>query len=320
MPSRVTPLPKSDRFPAPAILAIETSDFESMAQAFLRWDHRFEQLDRGRFHGALRFLDLDGVQLFDCAANLVIRCRGGRAPDSFTFSPIQPANADALWRGRVLRPGMVNLAGPGQETDHRTCVNYRHTAISVRRDLLDRVARGLLGVGHEELLGPRALEIGPARADQLTRTWRRLLRRPIGAVDSAPRLDPLEFAVDLVRVLADGRVVAPHRLTPARRLHAVRRAEEFARSRPRGRVSVLDLCECTGLSERGLHDAFVEVTGLAPKAYLTALRLNQARHDLRAAGRDRGRVAPIAHRYGFDRPGDFAAAYRRQFGELPSQT
>jgi AraC family ethanolamine operon transcriptional activator len=83
---------------------------------------------------------------------------------------------------------------------------------------------------------------------------------------------------------------------------------------------VFDLCRELGVSERTLHYAFREVRGLSPMAYFRAVRLNAVRQELKAAP-DTAAVHAIARRWGFGHPGEFAAAaYRRLFGELPSQT
>jgi len=74
------------------------------------------------------------------------------------------------------------------------------------------------------------------------------------------------------------------------------------------------------VSERTLHYAFREVRGLTPMAYFKAVRLNAVRQELKTAAADWATVREIAQRWGFWHPGEFAAAYRRLFGELPSQT
>jgi AraC family ethanolamine operon transcriptional activator len=84
-------------------------------------------------------------------------------------------------------------------------------------------------------------------------------------------------------------------------------------------LSLLDLCRELGVSERTLHYAFQEVRGLSPMAYFRAFRLNGVRQELKTAP-DTATVREIARRWGFWHTGEFAAAYRRLFGELPSQT
>ena len=66
--------------------------------------------------------------------------------------------------------------------------------------------------------------------------------------------------------------------------------------------------------------AFVERFGLTPKGFLNAYRLNAARHDLRAADPVKVKVSDIGNRWAFWHMGQFAASYRRQFGELTSET
>ena len=83
---------------------------------------------------------------------------------------------------------------------------------------------------------------------------------------------------------------------------------------------VFDLCREIDVSERTLHYAFQEVRGLSPMAYIQASRLNAVRQELKAASAGTATVREIAQRWGFWHNGEFAAAYRRLFGELPSQT
>jgi AraC family ethanolamine operon transcriptional activator len=54
-------------------------------------------------------------------------------------------------------------------------------------------------------------------------------------------------------------------------------------------------------------------------AYFRVCRLNAVRQELKTAP-DTATVHQIAQRCGFWHTGEFAAAYRRLFGELPSQT
>ena len=55
----------------------------------------------------------------------------------------------------------------------------------------------------------------------------------------------------------------------------------------------------------------------ADQRYLHALRLNRARRELRLADPDVSRVSDVANRWNFWHMGQFAADYRRLFGELP---
>lgn len=84
-------------------------------------------------------------------------------------------------------------------------------------------------------------------------------------------------------------------------------------------LTVEDLREATRVSRRTLNYAFREHLGVTPKAYLKSMRLDAARRDLGRSDPD-AKIADIANRHGFWHMGQFAADYRKQFGELPSDT
>jgi len=55
-------------------------------------------------------------------------------------------------------------------------------------------------------------------------------------------------------------------------------------------------------------------------AYLKANRLIAVRRQLRRSSPDKGTITNLANNWGFWHMGQFAADFRRYFGELPSQT
>jgi AraC family ethanolamine operon transcriptional activator len=97
--------------------------------------------------------------------------------------------------------------------------------------------------------------------------------------------------------------------------HAVR----LARDNAKHIQSVTNLSQESGASIRTLRRGFQERFGVSPKAYLLAQRLIGARRALRSASQ-RTLVTDVANNWGFWHLGQFAADYRRQFGELPSET
>lgn len=99
-----------------------------------------------------------------------------------------------------------------------------------------------------------------------------------------------------------------------------RRAEDFMRQHLRRDIYMQELCEVTGVSERALRYAFVEMVGVAPGRFLTMLRLCEACKHLSSAGAGRKSVKSIALSCGLWDLSRFAESYRRVFGELPRQT
>jgi AraC family ethanolamine operon transcriptional activator len=124
----------------------------------------------------------------------------------------------------------------------------------------------------------------------------------------------------LAEVIADseGPDACPRRLSSRRQL--VAEAEALMDSRPGGTLTMLDLCHQLAVSERSLHYAFHDVLGETPMAYYRHKRLNAVRRLLKQSGLLRTTVAEAGRASGFWHTGQFAAEYRRLFGELPSTT
>lgn len=83
---------------------------------------------------------------------------------------------------------------------------------------------------------------------------------------------------------------------------------------------ILEICDRIGASPRKLNYCFRDVLGVSPARYLRAVRLNNARRDLKDPSAAANSVQDVAARWGFWHLGQFSVDYKRQFGELPSAT
>ena len=86
------------------------------------------------------------------------------------------------------------------------------------------------------------------------------------------------------------------------------------------RLTVRELGQALGVSERALQYAFCHALGLSPSQYILARRLHAARRDLLATNNRPASVTNVAFNHDFDHLSRFAQYYRRLFGELPSKT
>ncbi|MFZ4626071.1 MAG: helix-turn-helix transcriptional regulator [Rhodoferax sp.] len=83
-------------------------------------------------------------------------------------------------------------------------------------------------------------------------------------------------------------------------------------------LTLTDLESFSGLSARSLQLAFKKQLGCSPMQWLTVQKLHNIRAKLASADTSES-ITSLAVAY-FPNLGDFARYYRRQFGELPSQT
>lgn len=99
----------------------------------------------------------------------------------------------------------------------------------------------------------------------------------------------------------------------------IREASEYIQANAKSAITMTELVTVTGISSRGLRSAFKKHYGCTPLQYLRSVRLDYARKELLESG-PRTTVTDVASRCGFDHFGRFAEAYKRAFGELPSDT
>ncbi|HWS32725.1 MAG TPA: AraC family transcriptional regulator [Actinoplanes sp.] len=100
----------------------------------------------------------------------------------------------------------------------------------------------------------------------------------------------------------------------------IRRVMDAISDTPEHAFTVGELAAIAGVSVRSLQSGFRRHLGCAPMAYLQEIRLSRAHEALRQGDPGRITVADVAHRWGFAHLGRFASAYRRRFGESPSET
>lgn len=156
------------------------------------------------------------------------------------------------------------------------------------------------------------------------------LRRLLGQLESLARNS--EFAggqdaavflqEELLSVLIDAlcgdRSQADHAvMAGSRRLARLLGVIEERASDP---LHISELGDMCGISERTLRDLFRRQMDISPKVYLNATRLYAVHSELWRADPDRASVTSIANRWGYWHLSQFAADYRKMFGERPSRT
>lgn len=99
----------------------------------------------------------------------------------------------------------------------------------------------------------------------------------------------------------------------------VKRALDEMHGDPSRPWTASDMAEVAGVSIRRLQEGFREYVGASPRECLNDIRLARVREEL-LRGADGFTVADVAMRWGLMHTGRFAAAYRRKYGESPSET
>ncbi|ALG86083.1 hypothetical protein ACH46_18240 [Gordonia phthalatica] len=199
----------------------------------------------------------------------------------------------------------------------------RQLAVKISRELLDSTVEQLTGRTPDEIV---EFDLAFDVATPAGRAWVatvELLSESIELASPDFVLRPLEELVVSRLLVAAPNTFAGRIAGEARppRPRMVRRVTDLIEAEPGGAHTASSLAAVAGVSVRSLQAAFAEHLGLAPMDYVRRVRLSRCRVALQTAEPGDGQtVADIAFRYGFSHLPRFAAAYRKRYGENPSET
>jgi AraC family ethanolamine operon transcriptional activator len=310
--------------PKSFILNDRFTDFEEFAQATRAWDLDFIQLDRGDFETEIHQVGVGDILLTQASFSRFIDQKGSSPPGLWTFAILTDKSSDIIWRGRQVSKKSLMIYAPGSEIDAQSKPGFDVYTLSYPESLLDELAqmfeipsfRKL--IESSDLIKAKASELSKCR-EQTKRALSAIKEQPL-KLNSQAMLDEMKFSLSeqLISILLFSRSEY-HKPSYRKRNRALRRAKAYLSEHAQEPLTVRDLCGVTEVSERTLRYAFLEQFGVPPKSYLLAMRLNGVRRQLCHADPSTT-IADVANRWGFWHMGQFAADYRRLFGELPSET
>ena len=103
--------------------------------------------------------------------------------------------------------------------------------------------------------------------------------------------------------------------------HFMARSLDFIHGSELENISAAELCKQAGCSQRALEICFKDRFGVTPKKYIKCLRLAQVHNGLQNFSKlGFESIIELAGINGFWHMGQFAADYRRIYGQLPSET
>jgi AraC-like DNA-binding protein len=314
--------PEAERY----FLQRSFSDLDELHEIARGWDLDFRPLEAARSGSELLQIGEGNTLFTRFRAGVRLDQQGGAPPGTRTFAVLEDGVTGVRWCGHELNAHTVAAFASGGGFDATSGPEFRVYTFSVLEETLAQVAHALGLPEPEDLLGhtEQVFVCLPPSLEALRRRMRRMSERVRRDPESAgqPGLRH-ELGFELpARIL--GAVAAGGKTTPkldARRSNEVlESALALIRQSPHEPLTVRGLSRAAGASERTLRYAFSSRYGVPPKAYLKAVRLHGVRRELRSADPQTARVADTANHWGFWHMGDFAADYRRLFGELPSKT
>jgi AraC family transcriptional regulator, ethanolamine operon transcriptional activator len=307
------------QFDAGVVSSIETHDFDEFCSLAAGWHMDHQVLGRQAPVSRLQILRSNPIQL-----GVVHHTRGygsQGAPPAGTVSFLVTAGDDKPVTFRGKTGGSLDIQVSGGEFEMLCPFGSDHLVTSASAANIDHASIDLLGhplTGSGRMGGLR-FSNRDTRRGYIT-----LVRTIMSEIQQHPQLlndqkRSQELTDRLLAAILLGLVHDPVREQAPYRQMTARRARRYIMDRLDDPPSVRELCRVSGANYATLERGFKETYGLSPRAYLKALRLAQARRDLRAPNQATT-VTGVALRWGFLELGRFAGEYRRRFGESPIDT
>jgi len=301
------------------------SSFDHFAEAAGHWDLEWQQLDRGRLEASFLQVASGSATFERVAFNRRFAQRGSSPSGRLTLGLIENTVGEIGWCRKNVSTDDLLVFSPGGDNECVSRPGFRGHLVSFSEEHLEQIAADFelplnLGPYRE---GGVALQIDPDEAEDLRRRLRHLEHAVTEFSGTAGRtwirhqLEH-EIPVRLLRLLAADPPQTSLRVDGFK-ARAARMAREYIDAHAADAPAIQDVCRAAGVSWRTLNYAFHEVFGVTPKQYLQATRLDRVRKELCRNG-PAVKITEVAAEWGFWHMGKFASDYRRQFGELPSET
>ena len=287
------------------VQAFNTADVTEQIRATPGWVQHYQQMSPGHFAGQIRYLDLQGVEVYEEQMNTRVEQNFSAPQGSLAFCFDRSDNA-------------LYLLNEESRNIWITPENYQEIAVVfgpefVQRNGLD-VAR-LEGLFMAPLNGAQNGLFSRWLSSTLTKLSQ-TLDQPSKEALTQQLLEDCLFILDNASVCLDGGGLqrrAEERIT-------LKRVGEWAADSPEQTLNLLELSRVAGVSLRQLQQTFKAYTGMSPSHWLRLRRLNSARRELLKRSPADTTVAEVAMNWSFWHLGRFSSSYRALFKELPSET
>lgn len=295
--------------------------FEQFSEMAVSWQAEFRQLNTAERRTVIFQAQLGSILFSNARLGCVAEQRGTTPQGMRTFAIPYADSPPMNWfRHHVDSDSLLLFPGEG-DIDVISQSGFGVSTFSVPDEILRHWLDQSTKYTYQQLLGSdeKVLKLSKHQSA----TLRRLLRIATEpAIHSSPEIVSLDIEERTISLLLEIFIRHTGKAAPARpaKAGALKAALDYSRGHSGDVVRVSDLCSASGVSERKLQYLFKRELGLTPRAYLMGQRLYRAHQALWKAEPGTNSVSGIAGESGFFHFGQFAAAYRKQFGELPSTT
>jgi AraC family ethanolamine operon transcriptional activator len=302
------------------------SNFEVFSSVLSGYDIDIKQIDHGSFSAFLQQIQCGPVAVNRFSLTRRVEINGNPPPGLRTFGVPTSDCQPFVWRGKKSSGNTIQIYKPSTELALITHPEFEAIDISITEKDFDAL---------NQLWGFPALDsmIGNMEILNCNPAIMFSLRTTLGHICSITENNPERFYQDIELqnivkhqvpyLLAQALMSAEAhsiKATANTKSQTIKTVIDYIQSLPNKNISIEMICSDTGINIRTLQRAFLEKYGVTPKSYLQSQRLNEAYKALLDSDPKTAKIRDIALSQGYWHMSQFAADYRRQFGELPSKT
>ena len=287
------------------VQAFNTADVAEQIRATPGWVQRYQQMSPGHFAGRVRYLDLQGVEIYEEHMNTRVEQNFSAPEGSLAFCFDRSDNA--LY---VLNEESRNI--------WITPENYQEIAVVFGPEFVQRH-----GLNVARLEGLFMAPLNSGQNALFSRWLSGTLTRLAQTLDPPSKEALTQQLLEDCLYILDNACVCLDRGGLQRRAEeraVMKRIGEWAADSPEETLNLLELSQVAGVSLRQLQHAFKAYTGMTPTHWLRLRRLNSAHRELLSRSPMETTVAEVAMQWSFWHLGRFSSSYRALFKELPSET
>ncbi|MBH2032358.1 MAG: helix-turn-helix domain-containing protein [Pseudomonadales bacterium] len=287
------------------VQAFNTEDVAEQIRATPGWVQQYQQMSPGHFAGRVRYLDLQGVEIYEEQMNTRVEQNFSAPEGSLAFCFDRSDNALYVLNGESRNIWI-------------TPENYQEIAVVFGPEFVQR--HGL------DVARLEGLFLAPLNSGQnaLFSRWLSSTLTQLAQTLDPPSKEALtQQLLEDCLYLLDNACVCLDRGALQRRTEersVMKRIGEWAADPPEETLNLLELSQVAGVSLRQVQHAFKAYTGMTPTHWLRLRRLNSAHRELLSRTPMETTVAEVAMNWSFWHLGRFSSSYRALFEELPSET
>lgn len=301
-------------------------DAHQLRESFTPGQIEHRLLEPGDFDAHLLRINTAKLSLLLFQYSLPVALNGSWPDDHVAIVFGLDVAAGTIAQGQMFANGAVALFDHATGIDARLSARSKCALLILSRETLRSAV-----ADDDAAAGDIATAVPLCTREPEMRRLRGLLRAVLDDAELTGQLlrtpgSAAAFERDVLRTFAQALATAerhrPKGLNALeRRGRLVKKAEEYVIAHLDESVRMDRLCREVGASARALEYAFQGVYGMGAMRYLRTIRLNEVRKALlEADGGNATTVTSAAMDWGFWHLGEFAAAYKGLFGEVPSET